>query len=45
VSNRQLKLQELLRDNPQLAILVTELLSPPLGIRAPGGPDEPSEGS
>jgi hypothetical protein len=44
VSDQQLKLKTLLRDNPQLGILVAELLGPPIGLRAPRDPGEPSEG-
>jgi len=43
--NQQVRLQRLLRDNPRLAILVAELLGPPLGLRAQCGPGESDKGS
>jgi hypothetical protein len=43
MSDQQVKLKTLLRDNPQLGILVAEILGPPLGLRGTRDPGEPKE--
>ena len=45
MSDQLVKLKKLLRDSPQLGILVAEILGPPLGLRAPRDPGEPTEGT
>jgi hypothetical protein len=45
MSDQQGKLKQLLRDNPQLGILVAEILGPPLGLRTTREPGEPKEGT
>lgn len=45
MSDKQGTILNLLRENPQAAILVAELLGPPLGLRAPSGSGEQGEGS
>ncbi|MFC2082976.1 hypothetical protein ACFLSG_02940 [Candidatus Bipolaricaulota bacterium] len=42
MSSKQATILKLLRENPQAAILVAELLGPPLGLRTPGGSGEQS---
>lgn len=43
MSDQHLNLKKLLRDNPQMGILVAEILGAPLGLRTPRDPGEPSE--
>ena len=45
MSEQLAKLKKLLRDSPQLGILVAEILGPPLGLRAPRDSEEPTEGT
>jgi len=45
VSDQHLKLKKLLRDNPQMGILVAEILGPPIGLQAPRDLERPSEGA
>jgi len=45
VSDQHLKLKKLLRDNPQMGILVAEILGLPLGLRTSLNPEEPNEGT
>ena len=42
MGNPHSKLRQLLRENPQLGILVAEALGPPLGLRPDSECDEPS---
>ena len=43
--SQQARLQMLLSENPQLAVLAAELLGPPLGLRMMGSSGESSSGS